>query len=498
MKHRFYFSALLLLVLLLFTGCGQEERKDGNLKTLTLVTSAGFPPYEFIKDQQIVGIDVDIVKAVARKLNCNVTVIDTKFESVMGHIVTGKADVAASGITVTEERKKRVLFTIPYSRSAQLILVPPDSPITKAADLKENKRVGCQTGTTAYDYLRQHVITNKNSPLLQQFDNPALAAAALRAGKLDAVVLDEEPARVLTARSGGRLVLLKEPLTCEEYAIALHKNNRELCGIFNAVIRELEQSGELRKIFEHNIALAKLTQERNTKGSLPAFCYRLADDFHSNFIADNRWLYIWGGVLKTLQITFFAVILGIVLGFTVAVVRTTHDRTGRMKFLDLLCRIYLTVIRGTPCVVHLLIIYFVILKSCDNKVLVACIAFGINSGAYVAEIIRGGIMSIDKGQFEAGDALGMSYRQTMMSVILPQALKNVLPALGNEFIVLFKETSVSGYIAMQDLTKAGDIIRGQTYDAFMPLMAVAAIYLGCVMLMTWLLGILERRLKRNE
>ena len=191
-------------------------------------------------------------------------------------------------------------------------------------------------------------------------------------------------------------------------------------------------------------------------------------------------------------------LLGIFLGFTVAVIRATHDRTGRFKALDALCRLYLTVIRGTPCVVQLLIIYFVILKSCDNKVLVASIAFGINSGAYVAEIIRSGIMSIDKGQFEAGDALGLSYGQTMRCIILPQALKNVLPALGNEFIVLIKETSVSGYIALQDLTKAGDIIRSQTYDAFMPLMAVAAIYLACVMFLTWLLGIFERRLKRNE
>ncbi|MBR4884300.1 MAG: amino acid ABC transporter permease [Lentisphaeria bacterium] len=228
------------------------------------------------------------------------------------------------------------------------------------------------------------------------------------------------------------------------------------------------------------------------------FFQKLADDFRTNFITDNRWLYIWGGFLKTVQISFYAVFIGILLGFAVAVIRTTHDRTGRHKFLNFICKIYLTVIRGTPCVVQLLIIYFVILKSCDNKVLVACIAFGINSGAYVAEIIRGGIMSIDKGQFEAGDALGLSYGQTMRYVILPQALKNVLPALGNEFIVLIKETSVSGYIALQDLTKAGDIIRSQTYDAFMPLIAVAAIYLGCVMLLTWLLGILERRLKRNE
>ena len=225
---------------------------------------------------------------------------------------------------------------------------------------------------------------------------------------------------------------------------------------------------------------------------------RFAEAFQLNFIQDNRWEYLSGGFIKTIEISFFAVLLGLLLGFTVAVIRATHDRTNRLKFLNFLCKVYLTVIRGTPAVVQLLIIYFVILKSCDNKVLVAIIAFGVNSGAYVAEIIRGGIMSIDKGQFEAGHSLGLTYFQTMVYVILPQVFKNVLPALGNEFIVLIKETSVSGYIALQDLTKGGDIIRGQTYDAFMPLMAVALIYLACVMFLTWLLGILERRLKKNE
>jgi His/Glu/Gln/Arg/opine family amino acid ABC transporter permease subunit len=400
---------------------------------------------------------------------------------------------------VTEERKRKVLFSIPYSRSAQIILVPAKSAVKSKDDLKKKKRIGCQSGTTAYDYLRTHVITDKNSHLLQQFDNGALAVEAMKIGKLDAVVLDEEPAFVLAKLNPGTVFALPEPLTSEEYAIALNKKDKKLCETVNEVIRELQKSGELKRIVNHNTALAKQVEERKTQtGTFFVFFHKLADDFRTNFITDNRWLYIWGGFLKTVQISFYAVFLGILLGFAVAVIRTTHDRTGRYKFLNMLCKIYLTVIRGTPCVVQLLIIYFVILKSCDNKVLVACIAFGINSGAYVAEIIRGGIMSIDKGQFEAGDALGLSYGQTMRYVILPQALKNVLPALGNEFIVLIKETSVSGYIALQDLTKAGDIIRSQTYDAFMPLMAVALIYLACVMLLTWLLGIFERRLKRNE
>ncbi len=205
--------------------------------------------------------------------------------------------------------------------------------------------------------------------------------------------------------------------------------------------------------------------------------------FTLNFIADDRWRYIWNGFKTTMIIAFAATLIGIVLGFLVAIVRSTHDKTGRLKILNGVCRLYITVIRGTPVVVQLLIIYFVVFGSVDiNKVLVAIMAFGLNSGAYVAEIFRSGIMSIDNGQFEAGRSLGFTYGQTMLYIIMPQAFKNVLPALGNEFIVLLKETSVSGYIALQDLTKGGDIIRSRTYDAFMPLIAVAIIYMILVMI----------------
>lgn len=225
----------------------------------------------------------------------------------------------------------------------------------------------------------------------------------------------------------------------------------------------------------------------------------LQDRFVTNFIADNRWKYILEGLGVTLKVTFFAVLIGIVIGFMVAVVRSTYDRTGKLKVLNLFCKLYLTVIRGTPVVVQLLIIYFVIFGSSDiSKTLVAVMAFGLNSGAYVAEIFRSGIMSIDNGQFEAGRSLGFNYVQTMVHIIMPQAFKNVLPALGNEFIVLLKETSVSGYIALQDLTKAGDIIRSRTYDAFMPLIAVALIYLAMVLIFTKLVNMLERRLRSSD
>lgn len=223
------------------------------------------------------------------------------------------------------------------------------------------------------------------------------------------------------------------------------------------------------------------------------------DKFYLNFIADDRWKYLVNGLKTTLTVTFFAVLIGIVLGFIVAIVRSTCEKTGKLKLLNIICKVYLTVIRGTPVVVQLLIIYFVIFGSVKiDKMFVAILAFGLNSGAYVAEIIRGGIMSIEGGQLEAGRSLGLGYGQTMIYIILPQVFKNVLPALGNEFIVLLKETSVAGYIALEDLTKGGDIIRSRTYDAFMPLIAVALIYLAMVLVFSKLLSILERRLRNNE
>ncbi|ABX41234.1 polar amino acid ABC transporter, inner membrane subunit [Lachnoclostridium phytofermentans ISDg] len=221
--------------------------------------------------------------------------------------------------------------------------------------------------------------------------------------------------------------------------------------------------------------------------------------FVSNFIEDNRYMYLVRGLITTLVITFFAVMIGALLGFIIAIIRSTYSKTGKLRVLNFLCNIYITVIRGTPVVVQLLIIYFVIFGSVNiNKIFVAVLAFGLNSGAYVSEIVRSGIMSVDEGQFEAGRSLGFNYNQTMRLIILPQAIKNILPALGNEFIVLLKETSVCGFIALEDLTKAGDIIRGRTYDAFMPLIAVALIYLTLVIIFTKLVNYLERRLRNSD
>lgn len=236
----------------------------------------------------------------------------------------------------------------------------------------------------------------------------------------------------------------------------------------------------------------------NGRKKMQAFIQEFLDDFQRNFIVDNRWKYIVDGLETTLLVTFLALILGVVLGFVVAIIRATYDKTKKLKVLNWICNIYITVIRGTPVVVQLLIIMYVVFASVNiEKVVVAVLAFGLNSGAYVAEIVRSGIMSVDEGQFEAGRSLGFNYVQTMVHIIMPQAFKNILPALGNEFIVLLKETSVAGYVALRDLTKGGDIIRSRTYS-YMPLIATALIYLALVMGFSKLLGLLERRLRNNE
>jgi len=231
-------------------------------------------------------------------------------------------------------------------------------------------------------------------------------------------------------------------------------------------------------------------------------------DFILCFVDDDRWEMLAEGLGVTLKITFFSILLGIAIGIVIAAVRSTFDKNKAtmhkglgsfvLKLLNAVCKIYLTIVRGTPVIVQLLLSYYVIFASSNNKELIAILAFGINSGAYVAEIFRSGIMSVDEGQFEAGRSLGFNYVQTMFYIVLPQAFKNVLPALANEFIVLLKETSVAGWIALNDLTKAGDIIRGRTYSPLMPLLAVAVIYLVVVVILSYFVGLLERRLRNNE
>lgn len=241
--------------------------------------------------------------------------------------------------------------------------------------------------------------------------------------------------------------------------------------------------------------------------NLPDGLEELIYRFYRSLIYDNRYEMYFEGLKNTLLLTFFALMIGIVLGVIVALIRVTWDKNGTemsgfgkiaLKIANTVCQVYLTVIRGTPVIVQVMIMYYVIFASSRNKILIGAISFGINSGAYVAEIIRGGIMSVDAGQMEAGRSLGFGYVPTMQHIILPQAFKNVLPTLANEFIVLLKETSVAGYVGLTDLTYAGNIVGGNSYDFLFPLLVTAIIYLAMVMFFTHLVGRLERRLRNSE
>ncbi len=224
----------------------------------------------------------------------------------------------------------------------------------------------------------------------------------------------------------------------------------------------------------------------------------VADKFVRAFVEGDRWKLYLNGLGVTLEIAFFAAVLGLVIGTVVALMRLSVKRNGKKSIWSRIAGVYIDIIRGTPSVLQLLIMWFVIMKNCHNGVLVAVLSFGINSGAYVSEIVRAGILAVDKGQTEAGRSLGLSKAQTMIYIVIPQAIKNVLPPIGNEFIVLLKETAIVGYVSLTDLTRAANQITSRTYEAFMPLIGAAVIYFTIIKILTVLLDKLERRLRKSD
>lgn len=225
----------------------------------------------------------------------------------------------------------------------------------------------------------------------------------------------------------------------------------------------------------------------------------LQQEFYRFFVDNGASSWWINGVKTTILVTLLALVIGVILGGIVGMIRSIHQQTGKLKILDGISMVYLTIIRGTPSMIQILIFYSIVFASVSlNNIIIGGIAFGINSGAYVAEIIRSGIMSVDKGQTEAGRSLGLSSGQTMKMIILPQAVKNVLPALINEMIVLLKETAIIGYIGTVDITKAATLVQSRTYSAFVPLISAAVFYLVLVMLLTYFMGKVERRMRRSE
>ena len=295
--------------------------------------------------------------------------------------------------------------------------------------------------------------------------------------------MDYLPAQELV-KSNANLKILNEELFTDKYAVAVKKGNIELLNKINIVLQRLIDEGKI--------------EEYTIKYSNDNFLKKTNSTLNNTLIQDGRYKYILKGLANTLIMSVFAIIIGILFGLFIAIVRDNYKNNKKGKILNFLCSLYVTIIRGTPVVLQLMIIYYIILKSYEINILtVGIIAFGLNSAAYVSEIIRSGIESIDKGQMEAGRSLGFNYFQTMKYIILPQAIKNILPPLCNEFITLIKETSVAGYIGIMDLTKASDIIASRTYDYFFPLMFIAIIYLVLTLGLSKLVNKLERKLNND-
>ena len=460
----------LLIITVLITGCMRKEQEE-----LTLVTEAGFAPYEYYSRGEIVGVDIEIAQKIAKNLGKKLVIKDVAFDSIINEVKTKKSDIGAAGISYTEERAREVAFTDNYSVSKQVIIVNKNSYITSKENLVG--KVAVQLGTTADSYLTK----NTNVTLIRE--KKFLAAIQdLKDDKVNAVVMDELPAKKLITSD---MKILSEPLVTDSYGMVVAKENTELLESCNKVIKQMKESGEIDKILLKHMGQSDEIEEKTS----------VFDRFYQSVIYDNRYLYILEGLKNTLIIAVGAVILGILLGTLLAFIRHYHDETGYLKVFNAISKAYIHIIRGTPSILQLMIIYYVIFKNVSiSIVLVGILAFGINSAAYVAEIIRAGLNSVDKGQIEAGYALSLNYRQVMKKIVFHQAIINILPALGNEFITLVKETSVGAYIGIVELTKASDIIASRTYDYFFPLILIAVIYFAITFSLSKLISIMEKRL----
>ena len=460
----------LILILTTLTGCQKDTREE-----LILVTEAGFAPYEYYQNGEIVGVDIDIVKEIAKRLNKKLVIKDVAFDSIINEVRTGKSDIGAAGISYTEERAKQVDFTINYYESNQVIIVNENSNITEPKDLYY-KKVAVQLGSVADSYLTENYLSTN----IVREKKYLAAIEDLKGNKVDAVVMDYLPATKLITED---MKILDSYLTSDNYGMIVRTGNKELLRVSNEVIKELKEKGKIEEFLEKHE-----TKNENTLSSIK-------DKFYYSIIYDNRYKYIIEGLKNTCLMALLSVIIGTIVGGLLAIIRNYHDSTGNLKILNKISKIYVTVIRGTPSILQLMIIYYVLFKSIDiNIVLVGVIAFSINSSAYVAEIIRAGFNSTDNGQIEAGYALGLKYNQVMKYIILPPSIRNILPALGNEFITLVKETSVGAYIGIVELTKASDIIASGTYDYFFPLIIIALIYLIITFILSKLVNKIERRL----
>ena len=462
--------------------------------TLFVVTD-NVTPYSYNRLGDTAGIDADILKAVGEKIGYKVRFIDIRQSQMIEKILWSPNYIGAGSLEIrdilNDKGEKDVVFSKAYANDKLVIVSPNGSSISTAAGLD-----GADVGVIK-DSLAAGYVSDKHGSAVG-YDTVNAALDSLNRGEIDCAVVDYATAKSLSYGYGSAFVI-HDTLTdapVANYGFMFSAGATELIGLVNNAIDELAAEGTIDEIKTYYA-------DKSYNPDTPSFFDDTDDSFWGKiwdriercFLENDRWELYFDGLKNTLKITVVALLIGLVIGVLLASAVSLNAQTGKLRIIAALCKGYITIIRGTPVMIQLLIIYYVVFASSSlNAVLVASIAFGINSGAYIAEIVRSGMNSVNKGQTEAARCLGLNNGQAMKSVVVPQAIRNIMPALGNESIALLKETSIAGFIGVLDLTRAGDIIRGQTYDALVPLIAVALIYLVIVLILQFLVKKMERRL----
>ena len=441
--------------------------KAAEQQTIVIGTNAEYSPFEYLDDNgNITGFDYDLLEAIAKEENVKLVWKDMPFDSLMGSMEAGDVQVIAAGIGPTEDRKKSVDFSDVYYTGTQSDMIA-SGETTDYGEVKDAK--------------------------VKRFKNASSAVMELKNGGADAVLIDNIMAEIY-CKQNSDLQYESVPSTAEDTVFCIEKGNTELVQIINDGLAKVKKSGEYddlyQKYFVDTLENSEdVTDVAATDGFLGLLSFI--------FLQDNRWKFYINGLGITLIVSLLSVIVGILIGLVVALVRLGAAKKGRRTILSTIADIYVDVIRGTPSVLQLMIIYFAVFHSRLGYV-AAVVSFGINSGAYVSEVIRGGILSVDKGQSEAGRSLGLGYKDTMRFIIIPQAVKTILPAMGNEFIQLIKETSILGYVGIMDLTKAASYVSSRTYQMFIPLIVAGIMYYLIVKCLSLLLKRFERRLRESD
>lgn len=488
----------IMVIAFLFCGAAlgilyNESVYAGAKETITVGTNAEYAPFEYLDSNgKLTGFDYELLEAIAEEENLDLEWKDMPFDSLIGSMEAGDVEIIAAAVGPTKEREKSMDFSEVYYTGSQSIISLKNCMINDFDSLTGLK-IAVLEGSQS-DFIASGENTDygeiKDAEVIR-FKNAASAVMELKNSGADAVLIDTIMAEIY-CRQNKDIAYVQIDGTQEDTVYCIEKGNHQLVETVNDGLRKVKESGKYDELYEKYFSgdnEAQVIQTAEDTGFL--------DTLKFIFLEENRWQYYLKGLEVTLFVSFLSVILGSILGLVVAIIRLNADRKKKETLLSRFMKLYVDVIRGTPSVLQLMIIYFAVFHSQMGYV-AAVVSFGINSSAYVSEVIRGGILAVDKGQREAGRSLGLSYGETMYFIILPQAVKSILPAMGNEFIQLIKETSILGYVGILDLTKASSYVSSRTYQMFLPLAAAGILYYFIVKILSVMLARLERRLRKSD